>query len=190
VVWRLNELAPGQAVTLRWRAQVNVDVPPEVEAIINEAQAHSFDTPEPVLATASTELLDPGLQLDLTCPTLAQAGDALDYTVEVENGSPGVLREAVVRAPLPAGTSYIPGSASGGGRLIGRDLVWDLGTLAPDVRVELRYALQISPDVSLDHVVGTALATLARWRGPGRLPDRPGCPDPGHRQTSAGRGAG
>jgi uncharacterized repeat protein (TIGR01451 family) len=159
VVWQLNELAPGQAVTLRWRAQVNVDVPAEVDLIINEARARSFDTPEPVLASASTQLLDPDLQLDLTCPTFAQAGDALEYTLGIENGRPGVLREAVVRVPLPAGTSYVPGSASGGGHLIGHYLVWELGTLAPGVRVELRYALQVDPELEPDHVAATAQAT-------------------------------
>ncbi|MCL4298428.1 MAG: DUF11 domain-containing protein [Anaerolineae bacterium] len=152
VVWRLNELGPGETATLRWRGQVNLDVPAGVDTIPNEARATSLETPNPVLAQASTRLLDPGLRLSQTCPTPAQAGNVLTYTARVENGSNGVARSAVVRAPVPAGLSYIPGSATAGGRLAGNELIWELGTLAPGVRVELAFSLQTAPDLAAGQV--------------------------------------
>jgi uncharacterized repeat protein (TIGR01451 family) len=127
-------------------------VPAGLDTIPNEARATSLETPNPVLAQASTRLLDPGLRLSQTCSTLAQAGDVLTYTVRVENGSSGVARSAVVREPVPAGLSYVPGSATNGGRLAGNELVWELGTLAPGARVELAFSLQTVPDLAAGQV--------------------------------------
>ncbi|NJO00244.1 MAG: DUF11 domain-containing protein, partial [Anaerolineales bacterium] len=152
VVWRLNELAPGQTVTLRWRAQINLDVPAGVATIPNEARATSLESLTPVIARATTRLLDPGLRLSHTCPALAQAGQVLTYQAGVENSSNGVARSAVVREPVPAGLSYVPGSATSGGRLVGSDLVWELGTLAPGAEQELAFSLQVAPNVAAGQV--------------------------------------
>lgn len=163
VVWRLNELGPGETVTLRWRAQVNLDVPAGVDTIPNEASATSLEAPNPVLAQASTRLLDPGLRLSHTCPTLAQAGDVLTYTVRVENGSSGVARSAVVRAPVPAGLSYVPGSATSGGRLVGDPAQAPYWNAAGLIETGL-------PPLFLKENLRLIEAALGRVRGPGAIP--------------------
>jgi uncharacterized repeat protein (TIGR01451 family) len=155
VVWRLNGLAAGQSATLRWRAQVDVDAPAAVTAIANQAQAASLDTPDPVTATATTQLLDPGLVMHKACPAFAQAGDVLAYRLRVENAASGTVRDAVAREPLPAGLSYLPGSATGGGRLAGAEIVWELGTLAPGAAVDLAFALQTAPGLAADAIRST-----------------------------------
>jgi len=156
VVWRLTELQPGQAVTLRWRAQVNVDVPPGMEAIDNQACATSLDSATRVCDTAQTHLLDPGLSLGHTCPPFAQAGDTLTYEIRIKNGTRGTGREVVVRLTPPPGTSYIPGSATNGGLWQGSDIVWGLGTLAAGADMSLAYRLALNPGL------GDSLAVAAR----------------------------
>jgi uncharacterized repeat protein (TIGR01451 family) len=155
VVWRLNELGPGQSTELRWRAQVDVDVPPAVESIPNLALATSLDTPDPITATAQTLLLDPRLELSKTCPDFAQAGDAVTYQLHIGNGGTGTVRDALLREPLPGGMAYVPGSASGGGRLVGTELVWELGTLAAGAELDLAFALQTAPGLDADSVAST-----------------------------------
>jgi len=157
VVWRLNELQPGQTVVLRWRAQVNVDVPASVETIPNQACATSMENGAPVCAQAQTQLLDPGLLVSHSCADFAQAGDSVDYEIYLENRGPGVVREAVVREAVvreavPEGASFLLGSATGGGRLVGEEIVWQLGTLAQDAQVELSYRLYIDPGLDIDHL--------------------------------------
>jgi len=65
------------------------------------------------------------------------AGDVLQYVLHIANTGAGTARQVVVHEPLPRGTGYVPGSASGDGQLDGeeslvtqRALRWDLGTLA------------------------------------------------------------
>ncbi len=161
VVWRFNELQPGETAILRWRAQLNVDVPAGVETIPNRACATSMESVDPACAEAVTELLDPGLLVLHSCADFAQAGDAVDYEVYIENGGTGVVRDAVARETLPAGTTYVPGSASGGGRLVGDELVWELGTLAQGARTTLSYQLALDPGLDADHLESVVRLTSA-----------------------------
>jgi uncharacterized repeat protein (TIGR01451 family) len=163
IVWRLDRLGPDQTAELRWRGQVAVDIPPEVEIVVNQVQATSYDTPEPIHAAAVTALLRPELHISQTCAAYAQAGDVLQYGLHIANTGAGTARQVVVHEPLPRGTGYVPGSASGDGQLDGeeslvtqRALRWDLGTLAPGAAVDLEFTLEVDPDLVAAYVNSTA----------------------------------
>lgn len=160
VVWRLNELGPGEEAVLRWRAQVDVDVPAGVREIANRAWAVSLDTPEPVYAQASTQLLSPGLVVEYECPAFAGAGEEIAYRLSLANPTTGTSRQVVVRAAVPAGLAVVPGSVSQGGQVQGDEIVWDLGTLAAGSEMALDYRLALPEALSAD-VVSTARVSTA-----------------------------
>src|SRR5690606_1527913 len=109
IVWRFDQLQPGQAVELTWRGQVDLDIPPGVKAIINEARATSIDEPEPVTAAATTVILEPVLEAEQLCASFAQAGDRLTYQVRLQNAGGGSLPGVTARETIPPGLAYVPG---------------------------------------------------------------------------------
>lgn len=82
-------------------------------------------------------------------PLATESGDAVVYRLQVTNGGAGAAPDVVVADPLPAGLTYVEGSASGGGSYDAASgtLVWRLGELAPYQTVELTFEVTV-PQVS------------------------------------------
>ncbi|HEX5112846.1 MAG TPA: M36 family metallopeptidase, partial [Saprospiraceae bacterium] len=72
-----------------------------------------------------------------------KAGDNIEVTIRVINYKDFVLTNVAVEDQIPAGTSYIPGSANIT-PVIGNSLVWTLPDMAPDEEVIITYALATS----------------------------------------------
>ncbi len=66
-------------------------------------------------------------------PTTAAPGDTLSYTINVNYPGTTALQNVVMTDTVPAGTTYVPGSANAGGMLSvdGKIITWDLGSGAP-----------------------------------------------------------
>ncbi len=66
-------------------------------------------------------------------PTTAAPGDTLSYTINVNYPGTTALQNVVMTDTVPAGTTYVPGSANAGGMLSvdGKTVIWDLGSGAP-----------------------------------------------------------
>lgn len=155
VVWRFDQLQPGQAVDLTWRGQVDLDIPPGVQAIVNEARATSIDEPQPVTAAATTVILEPVLEAEQLCAPFAQAGDHITYHLRLQNSGGGSLPGVVVRETIPLGLAYVPGSAVPDDQADGNRIMWDLGTLAAGAAVDLRFDLQLDPGYSQAEITNT-----------------------------------
>jgi uncharacterized repeat protein (TIGR01451 family) len=86
----------------------------------NVVQVHA----EPILALTKTSA--PAGEV--------KPGDPIKYTVCFANTGNGNATMAVLTDPIPVNTSYVAGSATGGGTYdaIQGTLTWDLGTIAPD----------------------------------------------------------
>jgi extracellular elastinolytic metalloproteinase len=65
-------------------------------------------------------------------PEIASVGGELTYALTVANYTSATLNGVVLKNPIPASTSYVPGSASDGGSESGGVVSWNLGTLPPD----------------------------------------------------------
>jgi uncharacterized repeat protein (TIGR01451 family) len=67
-----------------------------------------------------------------TTPPVAEAGKPLTYEIAANNYTSVTLTGLVLSDPIPAGTTYVPGSASDGGSEAGGVITWQLPDLAPD----------------------------------------------------------
>ncbi|GIK42096.1 MAG: hypothetical protein BroJett011_59290 [Chloroflexota bacterium] len=152
IVWRFDQLQPGEAVELTWRGQVAVDIPSEVGAIINEARAMSLDAPSPVTAMASTAILPPVLEVQQTCAPFAQVGDKVAYQLHLINSGAGTLFDVMAQETIPAGLSEISNSIGAGGQLNGDKILWNVGTMASGAVADLTFELQIPPGLSEDEI--------------------------------------
>lgn len=125
---------------------------------------------------------DTGLGGNLTTVTntlgVVRKGDIITYTVVITNSGSGVVNNILLYAPIPSGTTYVAGSATGGGyfgslafsplaTLAG--VVWS-GSLAPGESHTLSYAVQAQilegqitnePKVFVDNVdTGIVLSSI------------------------------
>ena len=75
------------------------------------------------------------LQKSVSPTTPAVGGDTLSYTVNVNYPGTTALENVVVTDAVPAGTTYVGGSANAGGVLSvdGSQVIWSLGSGAPGV---------------------------------------------------------
>lgn len=60
----------------------------------------------------------------------AVSGDTLTYTLSYTNDGEGAATNVKVEDVIPANTSYVVGSATNNGALVGSSLTWNLGTVA------------------------------------------------------------
>ncbi len=82
-------------------------------------------------ATADRQVLvrDARLTLRLSAPAHGYVGRPAEWELEVRNIGETPLARATVRDPLPPELAFV--AASDGGRLQGREVVWDVGDLPP-----------------------------------------------------------
>ena len=110
---------------------MTVVVDPNFEgAITNTAVISHADLAEPVVVHAVAYITDnPVLQITKTAnPDPVPVGEELLYTIKVENLGQQATG-LVVTDTIPADTVYVPGSATGGGQLVGDQVDWNLSVL-------------------------------------------------------------
>jgi len=61
--------------------------------------------------------------------TQVRSGDEITYTTKVSNPTPYSLTNLNLTDPIPANTTYIPGSATNNGQVNGTNIVWNLGII-------------------------------------------------------------
>ncbi len=89
----------------------------------------------------------------------ARSGDTLTYTLTTDYVGGDLLQNVVITAAIPAGTSYVPGSANAGGGESGGVVTWDLG--GNQAGVAAISASGPASEVALDNVsTGTASSGL------------------------------
>ncbi len=83
---------------------------------------------------------EPTLDLRISAPSEMSFGRSLAAELTVSNTGGTPLRNVVVTAPIPAGTGLV--SASDGGRQVGSQVEWQLGTLQPGAKETLELKLR------------------------------------------------
>jgi len=135
VVGKVVRLA--EVVTLTITARVKVPVPAGAETVDNVVTATDDGsvgpdaTPENNTASDSDRLLAAPDLYVLKTDGLAAAkvGQQITYTITGGNAGDQTAGGVVITDTLPPGLRFI--AASGGGRLVGAQVVWNLGDLAP-----------------------------------------------------------
>lgn len=83
---------------------------------------------------------EPALDLRISAPSEMSFGRSLAAELTVSNTGSTPLGNVVVTAPIPAGTGLV--SASDGGRQVGSQVEWQLGTLPPGAKETLELKLR------------------------------------------------
>src|SRR5262249_6825165 len=80
-------------------------------------------------ARTAVEVRETGVKLNLTGPKMCIAGREAAWDLEVRNSGQVQLANVVVRDSLPPELQFV--SATEGGQLEGREVVWNIGLLKP-----------------------------------------------------------
>ena len=159
-------LKAGDSQTFMVTAQVKSDTP--ASTLSNTATA-TTDTTDPNLPTngTSTAMTSVTTQADVvvtkTGPTTAIAGNEIVYTVVVANNGPSDAQNVVLSDPLPAGTTFVSQSQSGGNHFdlthSGTTITDTASTLKAGGSQTIIVTAQIKSDTPASTLSNTATAT-------------------------------
>jgi hypothetical protein len=126
LTWNLGVLGPSTSLTVSFNMQVGsladgTQIPFEIDllegGVLRIEKTYTIE----VQSTSPLELVvDPLLDP-------VASGGRLAYELVYGNTAAGVSSDTELRFPVPAGTQFV--SATGGGVLVGGEVVWDLGSL-------------------------------------------------------------
>ncbi|HEY5514141.1 MAG TPA: OmpA family protein [Geomonas sp.] len=158
-------LPPGASLDLVLR----VTPPPGSEGRVYAIEVSAASTLAPARGSSLSNQLvvlapvAPSLRVSKQAGSaVAEAGDIVSYTVQVENTGTAPLAHATVSDLLPRGFRYLKGSTLLDGRSspdpagTGQRLSWDLGTLDPGQLRALGYRLAVSADAPVGSSVNWA----------------------------------
>jgi len=114
-------------------------------------------------AAATTLIVAPSAELGLTLiadRATAEPGDAVTWTLFYRNDALSDVRSAVLSAAIPAGSSFVAGSASAGGALNGSTLSWALGDVPAGAQGAVTWTTTVTGAIG-DTLLATASATGA-----------------------------
>ncbi|MCL4119779.1 UNVERIFIED_CONTAM: hypothetical protein GTU68_028550 [Idotea baltica] len=96
---------------------------------------------------------------------VAEVGDTLMYSISLHNVSDASVTNVVVADDLPENTTYVEGSASDGGSLVGESVEFPATTLTVDQQHTFNFKVAIDPetDVSLYATVEDAESASNDW---------------------------
>jgi uncharacterized repeat protein (TIGR01451 family) len=170
IEWQ-GAMPAAQAVTVTFAVRVNMPLADGTlirnVATLNDGLGHNY------ALTAQTTIRSPNLATSskLVSPLAARPGDVLTYTIQVKNSGAGPAT-AILTDTIPAGTTYVPGSAWAGNGTVQFDepnkrLVW-MGRVPPAGLSEISFAVQvvgplpIQNSVTINDGAGQVLTTSAR----------------------------
>lgn len=91
-------------------------------------------------ASSTTTVHQPVLQIACTAPDQRYMGRPFDVCFTVSNTGDAHAAASVLSMPIPQGMTFK--SATAGGRASGNNVVWDLGSLAPNAKTEVCATLE------------------------------------------------
>ncbi|MCC7355001.1 MAG: S8 family serine peptidase, partial [Anaerolineae bacterium] len=108
-------LTPGAESLFGFQAEIDLDVPGGAR-VANRANLATGELLVPVSATVVTTIAAPDLRTSVkeVDKLVARTGDTLTYTITLRNDGPVAAHSTILTDPIPAGLSYVAGSATGG----------------------------------------------------------------------------
>ncbi len=119
------------------------------------------ETPSPMVFDETTEVITHYYTriLDTDQPTIVKSsepangsvvneGNIITYTIKVTNvRATDALAETVISDPIPAGTTYVDGSADNGGELVDGKVVWNIGNLAAGASKTVKFKVKVNEGI-------------------------------------------
>ncbi len=106
-------VAPGQTITVSFAAQITTTIQPG-ERVTNTAFLRDgTGAILPLQATTEIQQVNLSRSSKVAYPSVAASGDLITYTITLINSGQITATQASLYDPLPAGLTYVPGSASG-----------------------------------------------------------------------------
>ena len=105
----------------------------------------------PFLRNDGTEAFDlppqcaPLTLLKSASPLEPAPGDTLTYTLTAANFTSAPLTNVTITDPVPTGTTFVPGSPTCGGNLVGSDVVFVVASLAPNSSQDCSFQVSVDP---------------------------------------------
>jgi len=146
VSWTLGTLAPGEVRRMRLDYKVNGNDVVNGDLVPQRAQL-VFDGGE---ASARSDLLvnSTGLQLGIVARhDPVKVGDVLGYRISYGNTTGGTVKNGLLRARIPTGTTLV--SATGDGRQVGEWVEWSVADLVNGINATQRFELYVGTDPRL-----------------------------------------
>lgn len=108
-----------------------------------------------------TSCLDELMLTKHATPVRAEAGKVLTYTLVVGNYLADSLNGVTLSDPIPAGATYVEGSASDGGTLVNGAATWPITTLEPDAVITRTFQVLVNRTLATGAVLSNTATVLA-----------------------------
>jgi len=121
------------------------------EVFARRGLGYSADQGTSQISNDGTEAFDPlptcvkELKITKVADELVNAGEDITYTITVTNHIEESVSGVIVTDEIPAGCTYVAGSASNNGTMNGGMVTWELGDMATGDVVELTYKSTTNP---------------------------------------------
>ncbi|MCL4296682.1 MAG: DUF11 domain-containing protein [Anaerolineae bacterium] len=160
VQWNLGNRGPGESGDVTLQVRVN-PLTPNGTVIPNTARI--FDNNNGTRATASTTTTVQSshtLTIDKRAPVAVAAGQQIVYTIDYNVVGDELAPTVVITDPIPAGTTYVANSCTGGCVVAGGIVTWNLGNLLPGIPGQVQFAVRVDNNVPN----GTEITNIAYIR--------------------------
>jgi uncharacterized repeat protein (TIGR01451 family) len=141
-VWLILSMAPGEICVIEITVLASLAAN---GTLVNNVGAHYTDglgtTMTPVLASASTLITVPHVQLMKSAPAFAEPGETIAYTLDYVNDGGSTAYNAVLTETYPPDVIFVSSTPPPS---MGNN-VWSLGDLAPGIGGNITIFMSISP---------------------------------------------
>jgi uncharacterized repeat protein (TIGR01451 family) len=134
-VWDLGTLRPGERKAIEYKLTAK-----EAKRLLATSVVKSPDHPEGERAESNTEVLVPGLSLDLTGPTTVAAGEPALYEIVARNTGTLTLTDVRVSGSVPTDCTLT--KMTNGGQRYKDQVVWAVPQLKPGEAQSFRLGLK------------------------------------------------
>jgi len=157
VFWELGTLAPGATTTVTYWSRVFSTT--DGQALVVLARARAAGGQQTGASGTAAVRANKALQLAVAEERDAiEAGSTLRYTVSWANSGGAPVSDALLRIPLPAGTTLA--AASDGAAVVNGAIEWSLGTLAAGESGRTRFSLATDPGLVAGSLLKLTGATI------------------------------
>jgi len=145
------------AATCYWYGVLYVG-PAEAPTAVEIPVTIYFDTPEYVSSTKSVQTMMPD--------GLVRPGETITYNLHFQNTGCGDARQAELLDAIPAGTTYVPGSATGGLTYDAANnrMQWS-GVLAAGTSKDFSFQVTVNADVTCRQPIANTAQFKDNWTG-------------------------
>lgn len=132
---RLGDLAAGasRSLIVELKAQ-------KAGRYVQQASVATGDGFSAISSAVTTEVLEPLLKVGVEGPEKVLVGKNADYKVSVQNAGKTDVTGTAVTAAIPASMQFV--SASSGGKVAGKSIAWEVGTLGVGKQIFLSATLK------------------------------------------------